>query len=59
MARLVSNSPSIQITIFGNITSSLLESLGTNDITALIIPINLKEIYNQGNIINTQEVVSI
>ena len=56
MARLVSNSPSIQITIFGNITSSLLETLGTSDITSLNNSgLISDDIFNQANpSINTQ-----
>ena len=59
MARLVSNSPSIQITIFGNITSSLLETLGTSDITSLNNSgLISDDIFNQENISSNTQFVS-
>jgi len=59
MARLVSNSPSIQITIFGNITSSALETLGTSDITSLNNSgLISDDIFNQDNPISNTQFVS-
>jgi hypothetical protein len=60
MSRLVDNSPSIQITIFGNITSSLLESLGTNDVTSINNSGLISEdIFDQGTtVISNQNVAT-
>ena len=59
MARLVSNSPRIQITIFGNITSSLLESLGTSDLTSLNNSgLISDDIFNQDNPSSNTQFVS-